>query len=234
MAPSLSLRLRGSGWPAAAASARATAARPCAGDGSVVDRARRCRRCCRRRRGVGVQRSRARRRPAARRCDSRGAAPASSCRPPATGGVAVGAEAQVGEARCCARSSPITQRKPLGVGVARDAAPARRGRAGSGRAPGAARRDARGSSSRCQSSRASWFHSRSWPNSPPMNSSFLPGWRPHEAEIGAQVGEAAASGRPASCRAASPCRSTTSSCDSGSTKCSETHRPGRRSCSSWW
>jgi hypothetical protein len=31
-----------------------------------------------------------------------------------------------------------------------------------------------GSSGRCQSNLASWFHSRHWP--PPMKSSYLPGW----------------------------------------------------------
>ena len=44
------------------------------------------------------------------------------------------------------------------------------------------------SPSRCQFRLWSWFHSRSWANSPPMKSSFLPDG-PHEAEIGAQVGE---------------------------------------------
>ncbi|CFN74611.1 Uncharacterised protein [Bordetella pertussis] len=33
-----------------------------------------------------------------------------------------------------------------------------------------------GSSSNDHCSMASWFHSPCWPNSPPMNSSFLPGW----------------------------------------------------------
>ena len=123
---------------------------------------------------IGVERSRASGRRAARRCDSRGAAPASSCRRP--GRARRPPRRGAGRRRReLARSSPIDPAEARGLGSRADAAPARGDRA---RFRSRTRRctpACAGSSSRCQSSSPSWFHSRSWAISPPMNSSFLPG-----------------------------------------------------------
>ncbi len=73
--------------------------------------------------------------------------------------------------RCrCSRSSGSRRDRSRARG-----ATARADSARSDPAPSAGAPRACGSSSRCQSRLRSWFHSRHWPNSPPMNSSFLPG-----------------------------------------------------------
>ena len=133
-------------------------------------------------------RSRASARRAARRCDSDGAAPASCCRR---------------RARAWRRRRPSAgrrtpswrdrRRSPSGSRSRR-----RRARCSAGSVaiepvevahqPLDAAHD-RGSSSRCQSSSASWFHSRPLGDLAAHEQQLLAGMRPHEAVIGAQVGE---------------------------------------------
>ena len=74
-----------------------------------------------------------------------------------------------------------------------------------------------GWSHRCQSSALSWFHSRTCANSPPINSSFLPGCAHISPYTTRRPAKRCHSSPGCFCkRLYLPC--TTSSCDSGSTK----------------